>query len=176
MHHTVLNKLKCVNWNIFKAFFKVSAEHSHDFFPPFFSPQTELQRCVMFQLDFGIDIGLHLQWSKQIGCWLIQCKRTRADQEDWGWSMHRCLHGPNNVCRDTFKQRPSFSNAGVEEGGATRLGHSDCVLEMTFWQSRRQGTPQGNGFVDKYGEIYTTASNNTHLMKVDAITLKCFSQ
>lgn len=106
--------------------------------------QTEPQRCVIFQLDFGIDIGLSLQWSKQIGCWLIQCRRIRADQEEWGWSMHRCLHRPNNVCRDTFKQRPSFSNADVKGGGAARLGHSGHVLQMTFWKSRVRRTPQVN--------------------------------
>lgn len=68
--------------------------------------------------------------------------------------MHRCLHRPNNVCRDTFKQRPSFSNADVKKGGATRLGHSDCVPEMTFWQSRRQRTSQMNVFVGKYGDFF----------------------
>lgn len=141
---------KCINllFGIFNIFWthKVSAEHSHHFIIYFFSVQTEPRRCVIFQLDFGIDIGLSLQWSKQIGCWLIQCRRIRADQEEWGWSMHRRLHRPNNVCRDTFKQRPSFSNADVKGGGAARLGHSGYVPEMTFWPSRVQRRPQVNDF------------------------------
>lgn len=134
-------------FNIFWALIKFLQNTATTlFFFLFFSVQTEPLRCVIFQLDFGIDIGLSLQWSKQIGCWLIQCRRIRADQEEWGWSMHRCLHRPNNVCRDTFKQRPSFSNADVKGGGAARLGHSGYVPEMTFWPSRVQRRPQVNDF------------------------------
>lgn len=58
--------------------------------------------------------------------------------------MHRCLHRLNNVCRDTFKQRPSFSNADVKGGGAAHLGHSGHVPQMTFWKSRVRRTPQVN--------------------------------
>ena len=48
-------------WYIYKRFHQTSVSLE------FFFYETKPQQCVVFQLGFGIDIGLSLQWSKQMG-------------------------------------------------------------------------------------------------------------
>jgi hypothetical protein len=61
---------------------------------------------VYRQQSFATTVPSHLTWQRILGCWHIQCERTRPD-------AHRCALITQSSAKDTARRGPAVFGIGV---------------------------------------------------------------